>query len=254
MSVELASGDVHCWSLSLEAPPESVSGLYATLADGERERCGRLRFERDRRRFVVARGALRDVLARYVGTSPDQIRFVYNPFGRPELGPEFSAAPRLRFNLSHSAERAVIAVAADHDVGVDLEYVRDAAWGDIVRYLFTAAEVDQLNAAPRHLQTQTFFRCWTKREAYGKARGEGLTDGPVEVGGRWSFFTFQPAPDYIATLAVGGDGWRLTQQHWQPTGLTERQHNLSDIAPLVNVPMSGGRLADGKGAIDPRMQ
>lgn len=222
MLLQLASDEVHCWSVRLDVSPETCAGLYATLAADERNRSGRFRFERDRRRFVVARGALRDVLGRYVGTRPDQIRFAYNPFGKPELSPEIGrrvaacCAPtsRVRFNVSHSADLAIIAVAADTDVGVDLERVREADYTEIVRYFFSAAEVDELNTVPSHVQAQAFFSCWTKREAYVKARGEGLVDGPVEFCGRWSFFPLQPAQGYIGTLAVAGNGWRLRQGHW----------------------------------------
>jgi len=210
------SGDVHCWCVKLDVPPARCASLYATLADDERERSERLRSERDRRRFVVARGALRDVLARYVDTEPDQIRFAYNAFGKPELSPEIGTPGRLRFNLSHSADLALIAVAADADVGVDLERVGDVAGGggtggtnytEIARCFFSAAEFDQLKRAPSHLQQEAFLDGWTMREAYVKARGEGLGDDPVEFADRWSFFSLRPAPGYIGAVAVEGTGW-----------------------------------------------
>lgn len=205
------SGDVHCWCVKLDMPPARCARLYATLADDERERSERLRSERDRRRFIVARGALRDVLARYVDTEPDQIRFAYNAFGKPELGPDIGSPGRLRFNLSHSADLALIAVAADADVGVDLENVRDAAGGtnyaEIARCFFSAAEFAQLKTVPSHLQVEAFLDGWTMREAYVKARGEGLGDDPVEFDSRWSFFSLRPAPGYIGAVAVEGTGW-----------------------------------------------
>ena len=191
--------ELHCWCVNLDLPPEPYARLYGTLADDERARSGRLRFERDRRRFVVARGALRRVLGRYTGTGPDQIRFTYNAFGKPELSPEFGS--QIKFNLSHSADLALIAVAPDAEVGVDVECVREGEdYADIARVF--------------GLQANEFFSSWTKREAYVKARGEGLAEGPVEFGGRWSFFTLQPAPGYVGTLAVEGDGWRLKQWEW----------------------------------------
>src|SRR5262245_63595727 len=111
MTLRLPSGEVHIWSVPLDATPAVFEGLYATLADDERARSDRLRFERDRRRAIVARGVLRDLLARHLGTQPGRLNFVRNAFGKPGLSPEFGG--RLRFNLSHSEDLALIALAAD---------------------------------------------------------------------------------------------------------------------------------------------
>ncbi len=91
------------------------------LSDDERNRSARFRFEKGRRRFVVARGALRELLGRYLGTDPGQIRFTYNAFGKPELHPDFG--DRLKFNLAHSGDLTLIAIARDADVGVDVECI-----------------------------------------------------------------------------------------------------------------------------------
>ena len=199
----LARGEVHSWCVTLDGPREMSARLYATLSRDERNRSGRLRFERDRRSFIVARGALREILGRYLGTDPSSVRFVYNAFGKPALGPEFGT--RLRFNLSHSAGRALIAITADAEVGVDLEYVRALPdHAEIAQLFFSAAEVDRLNRLPIHLQAQDFFSCWTKREAYAKASGEGLASNATPPAGRWSLHTFQPAPGYVAALVEEG--------------------------------------------------
>src|SRR5881394_2362073 len=175
---------VECWCVRLDAAAEP---FYATLSDEERSRAARFRFERDRRRFVVARGALRELLGRYLDTDPGQIRFIYNAFDKPELDPDFG---RLNFNLAHS--------------------------GDIAQNFFSATEVDALSRVPSHLYDQAFFSCWTMKEAYVKGRAEGLTlpltsfsvpittdPAPAAVRcGRWSLFTLQPAPGYVGALAV----------------------------------------------------
>src|SRR5207244_12129586 len=128
----------------------------------------------DRQRFIVARGVLRDLLGRYLQTQPSQINFVYNAFGKPELSPEF--ANRLKFNLSHSAGFALIAIATASNVGVDLEYIRaQSDYADIARRFFSAAEVDYLSALPSHLFAETFFSCCPTNEAYLKARSECFT-------------------------------------------------------------------------------
>jgi 4'-phosphopantetheinyl transferase len=235
---QLASDEVHSWCARLDVPPETSARLYATLTADERTRSARFQFERDQQRFIVARGVLRDLLGRYLQTQPSEISFVYNAFGKPDLGPEF--ANRLKFNLSHSAGLALIAIATASDVGVDVEYVRtESDYAEIARRFFSAAEVDQLTALPSYLYAEAFFSCWTKKEAYLKACGEGLaiplnsfsvpltTDPahtPVDLyvaskgivpAKRWSFHTLQPAAGYIGALAIEGTGWRLRQWQWK---------------------------------------
>ena len=223
---QLPPHEVHVWRASLDVSPETLARLYASLCADEHSRSLSLRYERNRQRFIVARGALRDLLGRYLQTEPGQVRFVYNAFGKPDLGPEF--ASRLKFNLSHSAGVALIAIAAA-DVGVDLERIRaHSDHAEIARHFFSPAEIDDLGALPSHRHAEAFFSCWTKKEAYLKARGEGLaapltgfsvplTTGPahapVDLQG-WSLFTLRPAPGYAGALAIEGAGWRLRQWRW----------------------------------------
>ena len=201
-----ASDEVHCWSVSLDAPPNTLAGLLATLTRDERDRAARLRFERDRRRFVVARATLRELLGRYLGTPPDRLRFDYNAFGKPRVSPEFHGPSPVRFNLSHSADLALIAVAWGAEVGVDVEHIRPSDYGDLARSCFAPSELAQLRAAPRQLQARAFFTSWTRQEAYVKARGEGLPDGPVEPRGQWAFVSLEPAPGYVGAVAIEGNG------------------------------------------------
>jgi 4'-phosphopantetheinyl transferase len=212
----------------MDVPPDTSARLYATLTPDERTRSARFQFERDRQRFVVARGVLRDLLGRYLQTQPGHIRFVYNTFGKPDLGPEFGN--RLKFNLSHSTDLALIAIATASDVGVDLEYIQaESDYADVARRFFSAGEVDYLMALPSHLYAEAFLSCWTKKEAYLKGSGEGLalplnsfsvpliTDPahpPVILHG-WSLYTLRPAPGYAGALAVEGTGWRLRQREWK---------------------------------------
>jgi len=206
--------EVHSWCVSLDVPPDTCAGLYATLTSDERNRSARLRFERDRRRFVVAHGALRTLLGRYLRVPPGAVRFVYNRFGKPDVSPELG---RLKFSLSHSADLALIAIAEDGEVGVDVESIREQTdWAAIARCFFSAAEVDELNRLPSPLQSQAFFSCWTKKEAYVKARGEGLalldeTPTDAVLSRRWSLYTLHPAAGYIGALVVEGTGRRLRQ-------------------------------------------
>ncbi|PYV33633.1 MAG: 4-phosphopantetheinyl transferase, partial [Acidobacteria bacterium] len=175
---------------------------------------------------------------RYLQTQPSQINFVYNAFGKPDLSPEF--ANRLKFNLSHSVGFALIAVATASNVGVDLEYIRaQSDYVDIARHFFSAGEVDYLTRLPSWLCAETFFGCWTKKEAYLKASGEGLaiplnsfsvplTTAPAHTPvdlyvpsnniaptKRWSLYTLRPARGYAGALAIEGTGWRLRQWQWR---------------------------------------
>ena len=237
-SFQLASDEVHSWCASLDVPPETSARLYATLTPDERTRSARFRFERDQQRFIVARGVLRDLLGRYLQTQPGRIRFVYNVFGKPDLDPEFGN--RLKFNLSHSAGLALIAIAPASKVGVDVEYIREQSdYADIARCFFSAAEVDHLIALPSHRYAETFFSCWTKKEAYLKACGEGLTiplnsfsvplttdpaPAPVDLhvastdivpAKPWSLYTVRLAPGYAGALAIEGTRWRVRQWQWK---------------------------------------
>jgi 4'-phosphopantetheinyl transferase len=228
-SFQLADDEIHSWCASLDVPSETSARLYATLTPDERTRSARFHFERDQQRFIVARGVLRDLLGRYLQTPPSKIRFVYNAFGKPDLGPEF--ASRLKFNLSHSAGLSLIAIATASNVGVDLEYIGPQSdYADVAQRFFSAAEGDYLNALPGHLYAEAFFSCWTKKEAYLKASGEGLAiplngfsvplttepgHTPVDLRGGWSFYTLRPAPGYAGALAIEGTGWRLRQWQWK---------------------------------------
>ncbi len=241
-SFQLASDEVHTWCVSLDVPPETSARLYAALTPDERTRSARFQFERDQQRFIVARGVLRDLLGRYLQTQPGQISFVYNAFGKPDLSPEFGN--RLKFNLSHSAGLALIAIATASNVGVDLEYIRAQSDYAIARRFFSTAEVDYLSALPSHIYAEAFFSCWTKKEAYLKACGEGLavplnnfsvpltTDpahAPVDLyvaskdivpAKRWSLYALRPAPGYTGALVIEGTGWRLRQWQWKMPAAT----------------------------------
>jgi len=217
--LNLAADEVHTWSVPLDVPHDGIADLVATLTPEERIRSARFQFDRDRWRYVVAHGVLHDLLGRYLGIHPGLLGFVVNEFGRPELGREFGG--RLKFNLSHSADLALIAVAANSDVGVDVERIRaDAELGDIAQIFFSPSEVRQLNEAPGHLRSESFFKCWTQKEAYVKARGEGfeipLTSFSVsDLHDEWSLRTLQPAPGYVGAVAIGRKGWRLKQWYWR---------------------------------------
>jgi len=158
----------------LDVRPEAVSAGAAVLSDEERDRARRFVFDRDRHRYIVARGVLRGLLAARLGVLPQAVELVYGERGKPALAPRL-AASGLRFNVSHSEDVAVYAFSSAGDVGIDVEAVRtlpDA--DDVATRVFSGRE----NAAYRALNPRDrplgFFQCWTRKEAFIKALGQGL--------------------------------------------------------------------------------
>ena len=216
-TLSLATGEVHVWRLALDQPENVVTEFRRTLDADELERAARFHFEKHRRHFVVGRGGLRAVLSRYVEVRPEELRFSYGAFGKPAL-----VGDGLRFNMSHSHGLALFAVAADREIGVDVEHVRaDFATEEIARRFFSRVEVAGFNALPQEEQVAAFFRCWTRKEAYIKAIGRGLSEpldafdvtlAPHEAPGllraegqdvsRWSMFNIDAGDDYAAALLV----------------------------------------------------
>jgi 4'-phosphopantetheinyl transferase len=217
------TGEVHVWRVDLEQPEQVVTQFRATLEQDELYRADRFHFEKDRRAFVVSRGFLRHVIGRYLRTKPEALRFSYGAYGKPALDGEHKHSP-LRFNMSHSRGVALVAVTESTELGVDVEYIRaDFATEDIARRFFSPREVEAFNALPNEQRVAAFFRCWSRKEAYIKAIGRGLSQpldgfdvtlGPGEPAAllradeddvsRWSMSDLDVSEDYAAALVVEG--------------------------------------------------
>ncbi|MDQ4075086.1 MAG: 4'-phosphopantetheinyl transferase superfamily protein [Chloroflexota bacterium] len=231
----LGRDEVHVWRASLDLPLPRVVELRRVLATEEMERADRFIFERDRRHFTVARGILRLLLGRYLGRAPDTLQFQYSAYGKPALAgrPE---RHNLHFNLSHSGSLVLYAVTRDREVGVDVEQsTRDVDHEQLARRFFSSIENAALGALPPHQRPEAFFHCWTRKEAYIKAIGEGLSfpldqfdvslvpseparllgnrRDPEEVT-RWSLRRLLPGPGYVAALVVEGHDWQLSCWQW----------------------------------------
>lgn len=164
--------EVHLWQVDLDCPAHERVALTAVLSPDELERAGRLVFALHAGRFTVARGALRCILAAYLRVPPASLRFDYGVQGKPALAGE----PGLSFNLSHSGGLALVALAAGRALGVDVEGGEErASAAEIVRSHFSAAEQQEFDALPVAERPTAFRRGWTRKEAYLKARGAGLT-------------------------------------------------------------------------------
>ena len=208
----LQSGEVHVWRIQLDQPPEVVERFWGTLDEAERARAGRFHFEKHRQNFVVGRGVLRLLLGRYLETRPEEVRFEYGAQGKPAL-----SAGSLRFNASHSGELAVYAFVNDCDVGIDVELIKgDFETEEIAERFFSASEIDVLRALPLTDKPAGFFRCWTRKEAYIKAIGSGLShpldqfDVTVEIPG-WSIIDLDVGPGYAAALAINAPVHEVNQ-------------------------------------------
>jgi 4'-phosphopantetheinyl transferase len=165
-----AAGEVHVWHGTLEPPTPLRDRFAALLASDERERASRFRFDRDRLRFIAGRAQLRMLLGRYLQTNPQTIAFRYGRYGKPEL-----TASELQFNLSHSGPQMLVAVTRIGEVGVDIELdTTDMSGEQIAERFFSPAEVATLRGLPAACQPRAFLACWTRKEAFIKARGDGL--------------------------------------------------------------------------------
>jgi len=226
----LAANQVDVWRVDLSRQQEGIQRCRQLLSPDEIDRADRFYFEKHRRRFTVARAAMRQILARYVNVAPRDLVFSYGVKGKPELadGPKKSG---ITFNLSHSSELALLAVANGPPLGVDVELVNpEFATEEIAERFFSASEVNCLRTLPSSERAKGFFSCWTRKEAYIKALGEGLSIpldsfevaygpgvsaallqvrvNPGEVS-RWSMYDLNAGGKYKAAMVVEGKGHRV---------------------------------------------
>ena len=233
-NVSASKNEVHVWRVPLDKT--LVAEMRPTLSPDECARADRFHFARDRNRFIVARGSLRMILGSYLDRAPAAVSFSYSNYGKPALLDENSAVTSgITFNLSHANELALIAVTCDRQIGVDIEFIRpDFASRRIAERFFSRQEVEVLRGLPAGQQADAFFNCWTRKEAYIKALGEGMSmplhqfnvslapgsaaallgnlRDPAEVS-RWALQDLAPGPGYVAAVAVEGPGWQL--ECWQ---------------------------------------
>lgn len=231
----LGPGEVHVWRARLRLPAADVRGLEALLSADERKRAAGFRFAEDRDAFVAARGLLRTLLARYLGTSPAEPRLRYGRQGKPALDADPGLAT-VHFNLSHSSDLALLAFSSDIELGVDIERLRrNLAYEMIAARFFAPSETAALRRLPPEQRRPAFFVCWTRKEAVLKATGEGASrppesfevtlgryqppavasiDGSPAAGREWFLADLHPGAGYAGALALRGSPRRLRCYAW----------------------------------------
>ena len=234
----LPRSEAHVWRAGLEPDPVAADRLVEILSADERERADRFTRTPYRQRFILGRGMLRCLLGRYLDRDPARIQFSYGPHGKPALAG--AAVGDLVFNVTHSRELALFALVRGRQVGIDLEFLREGvACERIAARFFSGAEVAALAGVPAALRSRAFFNCWTRKEAYLKARGEGIltgldsftvslspgepaallrSDRGAEETARWQLVALGPAPRYVGALCVERDGWSARYFDWPEGG------------------------------------
>jgi len=207
-----------------------VESLYQVLSPDEQARANRFHFDKDRRHFIVARACLRKLLGQYLGIKPAELRFAYGDYGKPHLALDQPAI--MKFNLAHAGGLAVYAFTRLGEIGVDLERIKPEFGGDdIARRFFSPAEVDSFDRLPADARALAFFNCWTRKEAFIKAKGLGLslpldqfdvTLAPDQEASllrtrwdegeaaRWSLRALEIGVGYVGAVALEAHDWQLS--------------------------------------------
>jgi 4'-phosphopantetheinyl transferase len=222
--LSLTANVVHVWKAALaDSSPD-------LLSPDEREKASQFHFDRDRNRYVAGRNILRRLIARYENIGPEVIRFSYNTYGKPSLD-----GSSLRFNASHSADLALFAFTRQRQIGVDLERIRtDLATREIASQFFSEDEIATFRECTAESLPAAFFTCWTRKEAFIKAHGSGLslplhkfvvsvngparlirTDFDPEAVHQWTLHDLRVPDGFAAALAVEGKPERIDCWQWE---------------------------------------
>ena len=224
--IRVGNNAVHVWKGLLDVDSETIKRFFTVLSGEEKQRSSRFHLAQHGRQYIAAHGMLRSILGEYLEIDPKALTFSVNPYGKPYLCSDQKNGSIL-FNLSHSHNLCIIAVSSGSEIGIDIEYVnRDIDVLEIAERCFSRREIEELGSLRGDLQRRAFYRCWTRKEAYLKGKGKGLSmdlrrfevsmlsaesaaivssdDSPEDVG-RWHLFDIEPYPRYIGALAVAGD-------------------------------------------------
>jgi len=234
---QFAAGDVHVWlARTSDIASRTVRMLAGVMAADERERLSRFAAELHRRQYAIGRGLLRMLIGAYLECEPQFVRFAYGPTGKPQLAGQ--AFERLRFNVAHSGEVVALAFAKSADVGIDVErIVATHDWLDVARHTCTRRELDSVVQLPPAVRQERFFSIWTRREAFVKATGQGISALTRELeipstSDGWHVVPVDAGPGYAAAVAVHAP--RINVSHFTWTDESDdsgfREYTLSNGA------------------------
>ena len=224
----MKADEIHVWSGRIAAGEDCFRELYKSLSQDETERATRLHFDKHKRSYIICRGLLRSILAGYLRLRPAEILIQYGAQGKP-----FLHNRAVRFSVSHSEDRVLFAFCWDRELGIDLEYMRDLSDAEqLARRFFAPSEYIEFCGTSPAIRTRAFFCRWTRKEAYIKATGLGLslpldsfhvpalpgqlanlrvTTGPGAQFSGWSLIHLDPAPGYVGALAAPLESVPLVQ-------------------------------------------
>ncbi len=227
----LIKDNIDVWCVSIDVDESVLYSLMRTLSEEEREKARRMKIEKPRKYYMASRGLLRQILAAYVKQAPELLEFEYGPNGKPTLSEKFDNSG-IKFNVSHSHGLALCCVTREREIGADIEKMRDdVEITDISKRFFSSREHEELIKLPVDDQKRGFYNCWTRKEAYLKATGQGLTfplsqfdmsltpgepavmiahqSDPGQVS-MWSIVDLDVGPDYAAAIAVEGKEFTIS--------------------------------------------
>lgn len=235
LDLELPTDEIHVWCASLDRPVSRFQRLKQLLSQDESMRAERFHFEQDRKRFIARYGILRTLCGRYLNVDPSRLVFCNGKNGKPILANEFDNSS-LHFNLSYSDGIALYGFTREQQIGVDIERIYDISeMGQIAQRFFSKTENEILCSLPESKKKEAFFHCWTRKEAFIKAIGDGLSyplhkfdvslipgeparllriEGDSKRASRWSVQDLKPALGFVAALAIEGGRQRLRCWQW----------------------------------------
>lgn len=234
--LEASSDHVDVWFVPLQSPQHDYERLFETLSDDERKRAERFYFDVHRRRFAIGRAVLRSILSRYLGCDAAEVCFDYGSHGKPVLSGA-GAGLDLTFNASGSNDLAVYGVTRGREIGIDVEWMEpDRSCDKIVERFYTEAEKQAYRQVSAAEKREVFFQSWTRKEAYIKAIGDGLSrplnsfelsmapgDGPCvlrdnqdpDAATRWTIRDLKPATGYAGAMVVAGMDWEIRERPFE---------------------------------------
>jgi 4'-phosphopantetheinyl transferase len=219
---KLESNTVNTWFININDVQDKFEKFSNIISIDEKKRANKFHFKKDKNLFIMSRVVLRLLSGKYLNIEPETITFKYGKYGKPD----FDFDTNLKFNISHSGEMVILSFVLDYDIGVDIEKIKhDFDVLDIATNYFSKLEIEALKKAPKEKQSEFFYRCWTRKESFIKAKSIGLSfpldqfsvsinsDKQVDLletkwdkneFKSWSLFSFSPDSDYIGAISVNG--------------------------------------------------